>query len=88
MLILEQAYEVAPLSDCYKAGTGRCGGHLYSILRNNRFPNVKEVPSSVKLTLEESLFFIHNSRSVSESLLAFGRKDFTELMPNVVLPGM
>lgn len=62
-----------PLSDCYIDGTGRCGGHLYSILISNRFPNVKKVPSSVKPTLEESLFSIHNSRGVSENLLAFGR---------------
>lgn len=48
------------------------GGHLYSTLRSNRFPNVKKVPSSGRTTLEESLFSIHNSRGVSENLLAFG----------------
>lgn len=67
---------------------GGCGGHLYSILRSNRFPNMKKIPSSVKPTLEESLSSIHNSRGLSENLLAFGRKDFTELMLNVVLPGI
>lgn len=85
---MEQAYEVSPLSDCYNDGTGRCAGHLYSILRSNRFQTVKKVPSSVKPSLEESLFSIHNSRGVSENLLAFGRKDFTEVMLNAVLPGI
>lgn len=67
---------------------GGCGGHLYSILRSNRFPNMKKIPSSIKPTLEESLSSIHNSRGLSENFLAFGRKDFTELMLNVVLPGI
>lgn len=77
-----------PLPDCYNDGTGRCEGHLYLILRRNRFLNVKKVPSSVKPTLEKFLFSIPNSRDISENLLAFGRKDFTELMLSVVLPGI
>lgn len=51
---------------------------------------MKKIPSSVKPTLEKCLFSIHNSRGVSENLLVFGRKDFTELVlvVDVVLPGI
>lgn len=42
---------------------------------------------SHKPTLEKCLFSIQNSRGVSENLLVLGRKDFTELVLDVALPG-
>lgn len=65
-----------------------CVGHLYSIVGSNRIPNMKKIPSSVKPTLEKCLFSIYNSRGVSENLLIFGRNNFTELVLDVVLPGI